>query len=136
MLIETTQHFDNKEDAEDSLAGIKNLPGFLFAYIRDPYSSSQKYDLVFIFDCHGDTQNLQKQRLISVLEINHKAIITSQGNLSEDHRTMLDLLSYPNPIGLHPSEARCRDFGRALLALPPSSSLTSSGRNHEKAGLD
>ena len=136
MLIETTQHFDTKEHAEDSLAGIKNLPGFLFAYIREPYTSSQKYDLVFIFDCHGDTQHLQKQRPISNLEISHKTVIATQGNLSEDHRTMLDLLSYPNPIGLHPNEARYRDFGRALLGLPPSSSLTSSGYNHEKAGFE
>jgi len=136
MLIETTQHFETKEDAEDNLAGIKNLPGFLFAYIRDPYHPSQKYDLVFIFDCHGDTQHLQKQRAISNLEINHKTIITARENLSKDHQTMLDLLSYPNPIGLHPNEARYRDFGRALLALPTSSNLTTSGWNHEKAGLD
>lgn len=102
-----------------------------------PTIHHKKYDLVFIFNCQGDdTQHLKKQRAISNLEIDHKTVITTLANLSDDHRTMLDLLSYPNPIGLHPNEARYRDFVRALLALPPSSTLTTSGRNHEKAGLD
>jgi hypothetical protein len=117
MLIETIQPFDTKEDAEDSLAGIKNLPGFLFAYIREPYHASHKYDLVYVFECSGDTQHLQKQRAISSLEVARKSLISAAGNLSDDHQTMLDLLSYPNPTGLHATEARYRDFGRALLAL-------------------
>src|SRR5260221_8183691 len=42
MLIETTQAFDTKEDAEDNLEGIKGLPGFLYGYIRIPSALGQK----------------------------------------------------------------------------------------------
>jgi hypothetical protein len=67
MLIETTQNFGNKEDAEDSLAGIKTLPGFLFGYVKTPNQPGGTFDLVHVFDCSGDTQNLRKQRLIKHL---------------------------------------------------------------------
>lgn len=67
MLIETTQNFDSNEDAQDTLQGIKTLPGFLLAYVRQPHHPSGKYDLVYIFDCSGDTQHLHKQHAINNL---------------------------------------------------------------------
>ena len=38
-------------------------------------------------------------------------------NLRADHRTMFDLLDYPNPEGLHAAECRHRDFERALVIV-------------------
>lgn len=35
--------------------------------------------------------------------------------LSPEHQTMLQLLAYPNPEGLHPVEVRWRDFARELI---------------------
>src|SRR5438094_8970048 len=118
MLIETTQTFDSKEDAEDNLEGIKALPGFLYGYIRIPSTPGQKYDLIHVFDCNGDTQNLRKQRAIEHFTIAENTIVTTRKNLTSDQQTMLELLSYPNPQGLHPSETRWRDFARALLVMP------------------
>jgi hypothetical protein len=74
VLIETTQSFDTKEDAEDNLQGIKNLPGFLFGYVRQPSQPNQKYDIVHVFDCTGDTRNLRKQRAIASYELNEEAM--------------------------------------------------------------
>ena len=118
MLIETTQTFDTKEDAEDNLEGIKGLPGFLYGYIRTPSAPGQKYDLIHIFECNGDTQNLRKQRAIEHFTIAENTLVTTRKNLSSDQQTMLELLAYPNPVGLHPVEIRWRDFTRALLAIP------------------
>lgn len=33
-----------------------------------------------------------------------------------EFETLLELLNYPNPVGLHPVEARYRDFCRMLIA--------------------
>lgn len=35
--------------------------------------------------------------------------------MSPEHETMRELLQYPNPVGLHPVEARWRDFARELI---------------------
>ena len=118
MLIETTQTFDNKEDAEDNLEGIKGLPGFLYGYIRIPAAPGQRYDLIHVFDCNGDTQSLRKQRAIERFTIGENTIVTTRKNLTSDQQTMLGLLTYPNPEGLHPIETRWRDFARALLVIP------------------
>ena len=118
MLIETTQTFDTKEDAEDNLEGIKALPGFLYGYIRLPSAPGQKYDIIHVFECNGDTQNLRKQRAIEHFTIADNTVITTRKNLTPDQQTMLLLLAYPNPQGLHPVEARWRDFARALLVIP------------------
>jgi len=81
VLIETTQSFDTKEDAEDNLQGIKNLPGFLFGYVRQPSQPNQKYDIVHVFDCTGDTRNLRKQRAITSYELNEEAMYNSYREL-------------------------------------------------------
>jgi hypothetical protein len=135
MLIETTQTFDNKEDAEDNLEGIKGLPGFLYGYIRTPSASGQKYDLIHIFECNGDTQNLRKQRAIEHFTIAENTVVTTRTGLSSDQQTMLELLTYPNPEGLHPAEIRWRDFARALLAIPVAQKGSKTLANHERAGL-
>jgi len=54
--------------------GIKNLPGFLFGYVRQPSQPNQKYDIVHVFDCTGDTRNLRKQRAITSYELNEEAM--------------------------------------------------------------
>ena len=118
MLIETTQTFDTIEDAEDNLEGIKALPGFLYGYIRLPSAPGQKYDIIHVFECNGDTQNLRKQRAIEHFTIAENTVITTRKNLTLDQQTMLSLLAYPNAQGLHPFEARWRDFARALLVIP------------------
>jgi len=73
VLIETTQGFDTKEDAEDNLQGIKTLPGFLFGYVRQPTQPNQEYDIVHVFDCTGDMRNLRRQRAITSYEFNKEA---------------------------------------------------------------
>lgn len=35
--------------------------------------------------------------------------------MSPEHETMRELLEYPNAEGLHPTEARWRDFARELI---------------------
>lgn len=35
--------------------------------------------------------------------------------MSPEHETMRELLKYPNTQGIHPNEARWRDFARELV---------------------
>src|SRR5260370_36282824 len=135
MLIETTQAFDNKEDAEDNLEGIKALPGFLHGYIRIPSAPGQRYDLIHVFDCNGDTQNLRKQRAIERFTIGENTIVTTRKNLTSDQQTMLGLLTYPNPEGLHPTETRCRHFARTLLVIPFPQKRDKHPRHHARTFL-
>lgn len=44
--------------------------------------------------------------------------VSSVSRLPPEYSTMRVLLEYPNPIGLHPNEARWRDFARALINVP------------------
>jgi hypothetical protein len=75
MLIETTTAFDNKNDAEDNLQGIKTLPGFLFGYVRQPNESSRTYDIVHVFNSNdAKTHHLLKQRVIEEYEFNEEAM--------------------------------------------------------------
>jgi len=39
MIIETTTPFTNPEDAEDSLAGLKELPGFILGYVSSTHKT-------------------------------------------------------------------------------------------------
>lgn len=65
MLIETTTTFPNNDDASDSLAGLKTLPGFIFGYVRS--NSNGSADVVTIFDCvDHTTTNLRRQKVVSV----------------------------------------------------------------------
>lgn len=50
MLVETTQSYDSFEDAQDTLEGLKTLPGFLLGYI---VPGQPKTRLVFLFNCTG-----------------------------------------------------------------------------------
>lgn len=47
-------------------------------------------------------------------------------DLSPDHRTMLDLLDYPNAEGLDETTVRWRNFARAVLAKPSHEALLST----------
>lgn len=68
---------------------------------------------------------------------------TLRSKLSQKHQTMLDLLKYPNAAGIHPDEARWRDFARTAIQLA-TKQVTKRSRsraiatplwNHERAGL-
>lgn len=50
MLVETTQSYDSVQDAQDSLEGLKNIPGFLLGYI---IPAKPKTRLVFLCNCAG-----------------------------------------------------------------------------------
>src|SRR5258708_36078691 len=100
MLIETTQAFDNKEDAEDNLEGIKAPPGFLYGYLRIPSAPGQRYDLIHVFDYNGDTQNLRKQRVIEHFTIAKNTLVPTRSELSSDQQPMIALLTYADPHGV------------------------------------
>ena len=58
MLVETTQSHDSFEDAQDTLEGLKTLPGFVLGYI---VPGKPKSRLVFLFNCtDGDVRRTQK----------------------------------------------------------------------------
>ena len=61
MLVQTTHCFDNVQDAEDSLAGIRNLPCFVLGYILQ---TTRKIQLVFIANC-SDGPLARGQRLVT-----------------------------------------------------------------------
>lgn len=61
MLVQTAQHFEKIEDAEDSLAGLKNLPGFVLGYVLQ---TTPKVQVVFIVNC-ADGELCRGQRLVT-----------------------------------------------------------------------
>jgi hypothetical protein len=65
MLIETTTNLPSKDDADDNLAGVKTLPGFLVGYARP--RPDQTFDVITIFDCSGNTQTLRRQKPVMSL---------------------------------------------------------------------
>ena len=75
MLIETTQSFDTKEDAEDNLQGIKNLPGFLFGYVRQP-SQPTKSTTLSTSSTAPAIREVPEQRAITSYELNEGAMYT------------------------------------------------------------
>jgi hypothetical protein len=59
MLIQTTTKFDNCLDAQDSLRGLKDLPGFCYGYITE--QNAQKFEVITIIKCQsGDPAPTQK----------------------------------------------------------------------------
>jgi hypothetical protein len=64
MIIQTTTSFDDLLTAQDSLEGLKALPGFIFGYLLLPNTAHQKHDVVTIFKCSGDTL-VQRQRRVN-----------------------------------------------------------------------
>jgi hypothetical protein len=57
-------------------------------------------------------------------------------NLTAEQQTMLELLAYPNTEGIHPNEARWRDFARDALQIQLTPKAPTTLWNHERAGLD
>jgi len=58
MLVETTASHASVEDAQDALAGLKNIPGFVLGYV---VPSNPKTRLVFLCHCaNGDAGRTQK----------------------------------------------------------------------------
>jgi len=64
MIIQTTTSFDDLVTAQDSLEGLKELPGFIFGYLLLPNTANQKHDVVTIFKCSGNTP-AQRQRRVN-----------------------------------------------------------------------
>jgi hypothetical protein len=63
MLVQTAQHFENIEDAQDNLAGLQNLPGFVLGYILQ---TTPKIQVVFIANCADGTLS-RGQRLVTTV---------------------------------------------------------------------
>jgi hypothetical protein len=74
MGIETTTNFRDKNEAQDSLAGPKNLPGFLVGYVRQ--KANQSFDVVTIFDC-ADSEPSTGQKPVLNLALGLTAVIAS-----------------------------------------------------------
>jgi len=56
---------------------------------------------------------------------------TPPENLSSEHRTMLDLLDYPNAEGLDETTIRWRNFARAVLGKPSHETLSALNSQDE-----
>ena len=65
MLVETTQFHPSVEDAQDTLAGLKNIPGFLLGYV---VPGNPKTRLVFVCNCAGGNVSRSRQRIVDGLE--------------------------------------------------------------------
>jgi hypothetical protein len=62
MIIETTTPFTNPEDADDSLAGLKELPGFILGYVSSTHKKPSHIPRVTLFECTSVTDSLPKQQ--------------------------------------------------------------------------
>lgn len=62
MIIETTTPFTNPEDAEDSLAGLKELPGFILGYVSSTHKNLHTFHVVTLFECTSATDSLPRQQ--------------------------------------------------------------------------
>ena len=62
MIVQTTTNFDNSLDAQDTLAGLKDRPGFCFGYITITEKHTQQFQVVTLFRCQGtEPQPTQKK---------------------------------------------------------------------------
>ena len=62
MIIETNTPFNNTEDAQDSLAGLKEVPGFILGYVTATGQQPQQFHVVTLFDCNHATNALPRQQ--------------------------------------------------------------------------
>lgn len=62
MIIETTTPFNNTEDAQDSLAGLKEVPGFILGYVTATRQQPHQFHVVTVFDCNHATNALPRQQ--------------------------------------------------------------------------
>ena len=60
MLVETTVSHTSVEDAQDALAGLKNIPGFVLGYV---VPGNPKTRLVFLAHC-ADGDVVRTQRVV------------------------------------------------------------------------
>jgi hypothetical protein len=63
-LLENTSAHDSLEEAEDSLAGLRRLPGFLYGYVRLPARDGGCHETVTIFDCVAAAELGRGQRRV------------------------------------------------------------------------
>ena len=88
MIIETTTPFNNTEDAEDSLAGLKEVPGFILGYVTANEKLPQQFHVVTVFDCNHPTNKLpSQQRQIIDFRFNPSAILTVRPTLHSSTTT-------------------------------------------------
>jgi hypothetical protein len=69
MIIETTTRFEDRDEAEDSLAGLSSLQSFYAGYVRQ--NPDQSCDVVTIFDCLDvpTQQTLRRQKPVTAVVI-------------------------------------------------------------------
>jgi len=83
MIIETTTPFNNTEDAEDTLAGLKEVPGFILGYVTANEKQPQQFHVVTLFDCNHATNKLpRQQRQITDFRSNPSAILKVRPTLN------------------------------------------------------
>ena len=76
MIIQTTTPFNNSQDAQDSLAGLKEVPGFILGYVTATEKEPQQFHVVTLFDCNHVTNELpRQQRQIIDFRYNPSAIL-------------------------------------------------------------
>ena len=62
MIIETTTPFSKREDAEDSLAGLKEVPGFILGYVSSTHKTPHTFHVITLFECTSFTDSLPRQQ--------------------------------------------------------------------------
>ncbi len=86
MIIETTTPFTNPEDAEDSLAGLKELPGFILGYVSSN-KTLHTFHVVTLFECTSVTDSLpRQQRRIIEFRSNPTKVLTLRPMLLSETR--------------------------------------------------
>lgn len=82
MIIQTTTRFNNSLDAQDSLAGLRRLPGFCVGYVTQ--KSDNEFETVTLIKCqHGEPQRGQKL----VLEAHSRGFTDPHADLSSHEIT-------------------------------------------------
>jgi hypothetical protein len=112
MLVQTTTKFDNSLNAQNSLRGLKDLPGFCIGYITE--QNAETFEVITVFKYETANQPEQNQTLVSEA---YSTMVDSK-DLTPKHQTMLYLLDLPNPKGLEATTISWRDFARAILKKP------------------
>jgi hypothetical protein len=64
--IESTTKHNKQEDAEDAVAGLRSIQGFIFGYVRHPSSEGGDFQAVTIFNCAGDDGPVRGQRRVTI----------------------------------------------------------------------
>lgn len=64
--IENTTRHASLEEAEDALAGLRGIPGFIFGYVRLPTTEGGQHETVTIFNCASTASLERGQRRVHI----------------------------------------------------------------------